>query len=44
MYKKFLQLTKNLTVSLEKGVNFLTTQEHNPCTSTGPCRSTPSGS
>jgi quinol-cytochrome oxidoreductase complex cytochrome b subunit len=30
MYKKFLQLTKNLTVSLEKGVNFLTTQEHNP--------------
>ncbi|MBI3130052.1 MAG: cytochrome b N-terminal domain-containing protein [Acidobacteria bacterium] len=30
MYKKFLQLTKNLTVSLEKGVNFLTTHEHNP--------------
>ncbi len=30
MYKKFLQLTKNLTVSIEKGVNFLTTQEHNP--------------
>ncbi len=30
MYKKFLSLTKNLTVSLEKGINFLTTQEHNP--------------
>ncbi len=30
MYKKFLQLTKNLTVSLEKGLNFLTTQENNP--------------
>jgi quinol-cytochrome oxidoreductase complex cytochrome b subunit len=30
MYKKFLSLTKSLTVSLEKGLNFLTTQEHNP--------------
>lgn len=30
MYKKFLQLTKNLTVSLEKGISALTTQEHNP--------------
>ncbi len=30
MYKKFLNLTKNLTVSLEKGINALTTQEHNP--------------
>ncbi len=30
MYKKFLSLTKNLTVSLEKGLNFLTTQENNP--------------
>ncbi len=30
MYKKFLSLTKNLTVSLEKGINFLTTQENNP--------------
>ena len=30
MYKKFLTLTKNLTVSLEKALNFLTTQENNP--------------
>ncbi len=30
MYKKFLNLTKNLTVSLEKGLNFLTMQENNP--------------
>lgn len=30
MYQKFLRLTKSLTVSLEKGINFLTTQEQNP--------------
>ncbi len=30
MYRKFLSLLKNLTVSLEKGINVLTTQEHNP--------------
>ena len=30
MYRKFLRLTKSLTVSFEKLVNFLTTQEHNP--------------
>ena len=30
MYRKFLRLTKSLTVSFEKVVNFLTTQEHNP--------------
>ena len=30
MYRKFLRLTKSLTVSLEKSLNLLTTQEHNP--------------
>lgn len=30
MYRKFLSLLKNLTVSFEKMVNKLTTQEHNP--------------
>ena len=30
MYRKFLKTTKSLTVSLEKGLNALTTQEHNP--------------
>ena len=30
MYRKFLRLTKSLTVSFEKLVNFLTTKEHNP--------------
>lgn len=30
MYRKFLRLTKSLMVSLEKVVNFLTTQEQNP--------------
>ncbi|MEY3315132.1 MAG: cytochrome b N-terminal domain-containing protein [Holophagaceae bacterium] len=30
MYRKFLSLLKNITVSFEKMINFLTTQEHNP--------------
>ena len=30
MYRKFLRLTKSLTVSLEKSLNLLTTSEHNP--------------
>ena len=30
MYRKFLRLTKSLTVSVEKALNALTTQEHNP--------------
>ncbi|MFZ9834711.1 MAG: cytochrome b N-terminal domain-containing protein [Holophagaceae bacterium] len=30
MYRKFLSLLKNVTVSFEKMINFLTTQEHNP--------------
>ena len=30
MYPKFLRLTKSLTVSLEKLLNWFTTQEHNP--------------
>lgn len=30
MYRRFLRLTKHLSVSLEKGLNLLTTQEHNP--------------
>ena len=30
MYRKFLSLLKNLTVSFEKMINILTTQEHNP--------------
>jgi len=30
MYKKFLRLTKSLTVTFEKVLNLVTTQEHNP--------------